>query len=197
MFCFSACLHRCSVKILSSPNSPCPSVFFLPFFFSFFSHSFLLVSQLGLFLIPCPPAGSHLKTQLPVCLAHLCWFCLGWLSSVSALTYKPTVGGCISQNAWFGVSFNWNLIMFGKALSKEEDFFHLFYFFGTRSLLAVLQSFLAHKFVYILYVLLSFFPHSSSFLHYNVWTWVEYKCRDLIESCASEVWFTQYQLDCS
>lgn len=60
-----------------------------------------------LVLVPYPPAGSHLKTCIFVSLAHLCWICSGWLSSVSKLTYEPHTRGWTFQNAWFECSLHW------------------------------------------------------------------------------------------
>lgn len=82
-----------------------------------------LASQLGLFLIPCPPAGSHLKTRIRVSLAHLCWIHSGWFCSVSELTYEPSLRGRISQNAWFGDSLHWTPHYVGGVGSREEDRF--------------------------------------------------------------------------
>lgn len=54
-----------------------------------------------LVLVPCSPAGSHLKTWICVCLPHLGWILSGWFSSVSELTYEPPLCGRISQNTRF------------------------------------------------------------------------------------------------
>ena len=120
-----------------------------------------LASQLGLFLVSCPPAGSHLKTCIHVSLAHLCWICSGWFSSVSELTYEPPLCGRISQNARFGGGVHWAPHYVGRGDSREED-----RFLGATSLLAVLHRiFLADKFVFfVVFVFLS----SHSRLHSSI-----------------------------
>lgn len=118
MLYISDCLHRCSVEIFIQQKFLQPICFFLFVFFL----PVLLASQLCLFLMACLPEGSPLKTHFLVCLAHLCWICSGWLSSVSAMTSEPTVGGWISQNAWFGVRFHWEPHYFAKGHSREDIF---------------------------------------------------------------------------
>ena len=121
----------------------------------------LLASQLGLFLVSRPPAGSHLKTCIYVSLAHLCWMRLGWFSPVSELTYEPPLRGRISQDARFGGGVHWAPHYVGRGDSREED-----RFLGATSLLAVLHRiFLADIFVFFgVFVFLS----SHSRLHCSV-----------------------------
>lgn len=120
-----------------------------------------LASQLGLFLVSCPPAGSHLKTCIHVSLAHLCWIRSGWFSPVSELTYEPPLCGRISQNAKLGGSVHWAPHYVERRDSREED-----RFLGAKSLLAVLhRNVLAEKKVFfIVFVFLS--THSR--LHCSV-----------------------------
>lgn len=138
-------VHRCTLEILCSPSSPCPSVL----------RVFHLHLSLACFWFHVPPAGSHLKTCIHVSLAHLCWIRSGWFSSVSELTYEPSLCGRISQNATFGGSVHWAPHYVGRGDSREED-----RFLGAISLLAVLHRiFLADKFVFFI-VCLFFSPLS-------------------------------------
>lgn len=120
-----------------------------------------LASQLGLFLVSCHPAGSHLKTCLHVSLAHLCCIRSGWFSTVSELTYEPPLCGRISQNTGFGGGAHWAPHYVGRRDSREGN-----RFLGATSLLAVLHRiFLADTFVFfVVFVLLS----SHSRLHCSI-----------------------------
>ncbi len=122
-----------------------------------------LASQLGLFLVSCPPAGSHLKTFIHVSVAHLCWICSGWFSAVSELTYAPPLCGRISQNATFGGSVHWAPHYVGRGDSREED-----RFLGATSLLAVLHRiFLADKSVFFVVFVFSLLSLWIALFHYN------------------------------